>query len=275
MQQELNDKLPIIRVIKNAYVDLFNKKKQYLIMSYLVTIPLFAVQYFFPVKVAYEQFSFANVWINMIVSLPLLLLLGIFLLRLFMLGEKIQFKITPSDLINIFAKTFLYSIALSLVIILVILCVGFLFGLMLVIINSVAGENATSGDVISGLITSAIMIFVLLTVFRTQPTFVSIALNQKTIPMKSAYYYTRDNNWNLILIGIACYAPIIVPTLLILLLNIGPLTSPTPLTMLLSFLLAPLNMMPYALHLSAGSQIYKYLVPYDEEGHNLKMDLPV
>ena len=275
MQEELNDKLPVIKVIKNAYTSLFDKKKQFLIMSYLVTIPLFAVQYFFPVKVAYEQFSSTNVWINIIVSLPLLLLLGIFLLRLFMLGAKNQFKLTPSDLINIFGRTFFYSIALALVIILVILCVGLLFGLMLVIINSVAGENATSGGIISGLITSAIMMFVLLTVFRTQPTFVSIALNQKTIPMKSAYYYTRDNNWNLIFIGIACYVPIVVLTLLILLLNIGSLTSPTPLTMLLSFLLAPLNMMPYALQLSAGSEIYKYLVPYNEEGHNLEIDLTV
>ncbi len=275
MQQDLNDKLPVIKVIKNAYVGLFDKKKQFLIMSYLVAIPLFGVQYFFPVKVAYEEFSSTNVWINMIISLPLLLLLGIFLFRLFMLGAKNQFRITPGDLINMFGRSFLYSIALALVIILVILCVGLLFGLMLVIINSVAGENATSGGVISSLITSVILMFVLLTVFRTQPTFVSIALNQKTLPMKSAYYYTRDNNWNLIFIGIACYAPIMLPTLLILTLNIGTQTSPTPLTMSLSFLLAPLNIMPYALQLSAGTEIYKYLVPYDEEGHNRKMDLTV
>ena len=192
-----------------------------------------------------------------------------------MIGGKNLFKITPRNLLNIFSKSFLYTLALAAVLLLALLSVGLLFALVLVVINSVAGENATNTTMISSIIWMGISLFLILIVFRTLPTFTSIAISDKLITMKNAYYYTRDNNKNFIVIAIACYLPMtMISALLVYIVSeIG--FELEIVNSIIAFIMLPLNIMPYALQLSAGTEIYKKLVPIEEYAHKQNTDMMI
>lgn len=87
--------------------------------------------------------------------------------------------------------------------------------------------------------------------------------------MKTAYYYTRDNNMNLLIIGFASYFPV---ALLSSLLSTGilALDRSIPGAEYLFILILPVFMLPNILIFSAGAEIYKCLVPRD---HHNKMDI--
>lgn len=266
-----NHKLAALTVIKDSYKNLFRHLKSYLIISYGVMLPLFLIKFVTPISIDQNApFSWPLAF-SLFAAIILLILFAIFLYRLFILSRERLFKVTANDLMNMILKSLLYSLALGAVLILAYLSLGLLFGLVLSIINS-AGGNLLSADRIADIITYAIMLFMLLVLFRVQPTFISIALGDKTIAMKSAYYYTRDNNKNLLLIGLACYLPlIIIPGLLIML--DGGTNAATD--SVISLLISPLNFLPYALQISAGSVIYKELVSGQLENQPQKMDITV
>jgi hypothetical protein len=140
--------------------------------------------------------------------------------------------------------------------------------LMLSIIGSVAGEAATNGLIISTITSSVIFSFLILIVLRTQPTFISISVDHTVLQMKSSYYYTRDNNWNLLAIGFLAYVPLLlISTAIMMLINNATLVD-SNVNNILSYLVTPLNLLPFALQTSAGIEIYKYLVPSSIVVHN-------
>ncbi|MBT5072945.1 MAG: hypothetical protein HOJ34_10235 [Kordiimonadaceae bacterium] len=250
-----NHKLAAISVIKDSYKNVLVHLKSYLIISYAVMLPLFLIQASAPINMDPNGSFSWPLTFSLLGASILLILFAIYLYRLFILSNDQIFKVSINDLMKMILKSFLYSIALGAVLILAYLTLGLLFGLVLSIINSAAGGDPLSGARLANIITYSIMLFMLIVIFRVQPTFISIALGHKTIAMKSAYYYTRDNNKNILLIALSCYLPLIISGLLFALNS-----EVNDANNLISFLISPLKMLPYALQLSAGSLIYKELV---------------
>lgn len=252
-----NHKLAAVNVIKDSYKNLLIHLKSYLIISYAVMLPLFVIQFLAPISFEKSGSFSWPLALALLTAGILLILFAIFLYRLFSLDKNRLFKVSINDLLNMLMKSFLYSLALGAVLILAYFSLGLLFGLILSIINSAAGGDPLSGEQLADIISYAIMFFMLIVIFRVQPTFISIALGHKTIEMKSAYYYTRDNNKNLLLIALSCYFPLIVISGLLNVINSEVIAASGS---FISFLISPLEMLPYALQLSAGSVIYKNLV---------------
>ncbi|MBT5186066.1 MAG: hypothetical protein HOH19_08815 [Kordiimonadaceae bacterium] len=272
---DINKKLSVSKILKDAYKNLLSHIKPFLILSYLVMFPLFIARYLFPITISQNQPLSLGLITFLLITLAFILLLSIFLFRLYMFGDKELFKITPIELGKIFQKTFLYTIALVMVILLAFLSVGLLMLLMLSIIGSVAGESAASGVIISTIISSVIFAFLILIILRTQPTFVSIAVNDPLLPMKSAYYYTRDNNWNLLSIGFLAYIPLLLISMGVMMLVDNTTIADSNIHIALSFIVAPINLLPFALQTSAGIGIYKYLVPGSTDVHNVDGNITV
>ena len=252
-----NHKSAAVSVIRDRYRNLLIQLKSYLIISYAVMLPLFFIQFLVPISFE-KSGSFS--WPLALVLLTagiLLILFAIFLYRLFSLDKNRIFKVTMIDLLNMLMKSFLYSLALGAVFILTYFILGLLFGLILSIINSAAESELLSGESLADVISYTIMLFMLLVFSRIQPTFISIALGHKTIEMKSAYYYTRDNNKNLLLIALSCYLLFFVISGLLTVFNSYTNAATNS---VISFILSPLNMLPVALQLSAGCIIYKKMV---------------
>lgn len=267
-----NHKLAAITVIKDSYLNLLTHLKSYLIISYAVMLPLFLIQSLAPISIDQETPFSWQLMVSLLGTSILLILYSIFLYRLFVLGRAPLFKITMDTILRMLLKSFLYSLALGAVLILAYLTLGLLFGLVLSVINSAAGGDLLSGELLANIISYAIMLFMLIVLFRVQPTFISIALDHKTIEMKSAYYYTRENNSNILLIGLACYLPLMIIPGLLIMLNVE---TNTTVDSVISFLISPLNMLPFALQISAGAVIYKKLVLRQLENQPQKMDMTV
>lgn len=275
MIEEKNKVLNPFKIIKKTYQNVFDKFKSYLVLCYVILLPTFIYQYLSPLEIDPERTQFIDVLPRLTFTLIILIILGIFLYRLFMLDREALFKITPQKLLKIFSKSTLYTVVLAIVLLLALLSVGLLFALVLVVINSVAGENSTDTTIISSIIWMGISLFLILIVFRTLPTFTSIAVGDKLIAMKSAYYYTRDNNKNFIIIAISCYLPMTMISALLayIVSNIG--FELTEINLIISFILLPLSILPYALQISAGTEIYKELVPMEQYSKMKNSDMMV
>ncbi len=267
MMDDVNKQLPVIDILKSTYSCLFNNIKAFLILSYSVMAPIYAVNYFLAIDINQQQEFSAQIIFYSLFILLIMLILSIFLYRLFMLGANHHLKLSMAEMTNIFSKTFIYSLALFFVIFLTILCIALLFGLMVSIINATAGDGALNKEIIGTIIKAIIMGFALIVVLRTQPTFISIALKDEMIPMKSAYYYTRDNNVRLLIIGLLSYMPIMALSATAIMLDHSLSEN---LDRFLSFVISPLNLMPYALLLSAGAQTYKYFLTASKEYSDIK-----
>lgn len=261
MQDDQNILLDLKEILTNTYCNIRDHLKSYLILCYVMMLPMSVWQLLSPLKIDIESTGPIDLLPRLLATLVFLLLFSVFLSRLFLLGKERQYKLTPAKLLDIFTKTFIYTLALGGVILLALLSVVLLFGLVLVVINSVAGENAMENTSISTIILFFISAIMMLIVFRTLPTFVSIAIGGKTIQMKSAYYYTRDNGKRLILIAMGCYLPISILSGL-LIMGIAQLgITETTTGAIISFILSPLSLAPFALQTSAGTEIFKTLVP--------------
>ncbi|MDG1438606.1 MAG: hypothetical protein P8P98_06475 [Emcibacteraceae bacterium] len=265
MQSEQNIILDVKSILIKTYGNLRDSLISYMILCYVMMLPMSLWQLISPLAIDTQTTQVIELLPRLLCTLVFLLFFSIFLYRLFLLGKDRQYKVTPSKLIDIFTKTFIYTLALGAVMILALLSVVLLFGLMVSVINSVAGESALENSSISTLILFFISILLMLIVFRTLPTFISIAIGEETIPMKSAYYYTRDNGKRLILIGLGCYIPMsILSGLLIIAIAQLGITGDT-LGAVLSFILSPLSIAPFALQTSAGAEIFKALIPGAKE----------
>ncbi|MCC3861641.1 hypothetical protein [Pseudemcibacter aquimaris] len=248
-------------VLIKAYSNLKDNLKSYCILSYVVMLPLSLLQFIAPLRINPETTSFTEVLLPLLLTLAFLVIFSILLYRQFLMGKDSVFKLPFASFAEKFIKSFAYTIALSLVLILALLSVGLLFGLILVIVNAAAGENATDNIVISTVIWMLMSLFMALVIFRTIPTFANLAVSNTLLPMKSSYYYTRQNNKNLILIAIGCYAPMaMISALLFYIIYSLGLESDVS-TMVISYILMPISLAPFALQVSAGSVLFAELVP--------------
>jgi len=275
MIEDKNKILNPVMIIKKSYQNIFDHFKSYFLLSYVILLPTFIYQYISPLKIDPKATPFLEVFPRLIFTLIILIILSIFLYRLFTLGRDNFFKLTPKNLLDIFSKFFLYTIALAIVLLLALMSIGLLFALVLTVINSVAGENATDTVIISSIVWIIMSLFLLLIVFRTLPTFTSIAIGDKLIAMKSAYYYTRNNNKNFIIIAIACYLPMTMISAFFAYILSNSCIEANSINSIISFVLLPLSIMPYALQLSAGVEIYKELVPMEKYTKMQKTDMMV
>ena len=90
--------------------------------------------------------------------------------------------------------------------------------------------------------------------------------------MKSAYYYTRDNNKKLILIGLFAFIPAMLPSTAALMI-IENFTAEKTTIDLIAYLLFPLILLPNIVVMSAGAEIFKFLVPVGPNEVNNKGDI--
>ena len=275
MIEDKNKILNPVMIIKKSYQNIFDHFKSYFLLSYVILLPTFIYQYISPLKIDPKATPFLEVFPRLIFTLIILIILSIFLYRLFTLGRDNCFKLTPKNLLDIFSKFFLYTIALAIVLLLALMSIGLLFALVLTVINSVVGENATDTVIISSIVWIIMSLFLLLIVFRTLPTFTSIAIGDKLIAMKSAYYYTRKNNKNFIIIAIACYLPMTMISAFFAYILSNSCIEENSINSIIAFVLLPLSIMPYALQLSAGVEIYKELVPMEKYTKMQKTDMMV
>jgi hypothetical protein len=265
MLDDKNIILNLKEVLYNSYSNLRDHAKPYIILCYIVMLPMSLWQLVSPFTIDVQTTQPIDLLPRLLFTLAFLLFFNIFLYRLFLLGKEQQFKLSLTKLFDIFTKSFLYMLALGAVVILALLSVVLLFGLIFVIINSVAGESAMENSSISTIILFFIFSLLMLIVFRTQPTFASIAIGEKIIPMKSAYYYTRDNGKRLILIGLGCYLPLSILSGLLVMGIVALGLSQAYFGTIISFILSPLSLAPFALQTSAGAEIFKTLVPSAKE----------
>ncbi|MDG1708091.1 MAG: hypothetical protein P8H03_04980 [Emcibacteraceae bacterium] len=272
MQEDQNIILDVKSILIKTYGNLRDNLKSYLILCYVMMLPMSLWQMISPLPTDIKILQPIEIMPRLILTLAFLCLFSIFLYRLFLLGKELQFKLSPSKLLRIFTKTFLYSLALAAVLLLALLSVALLFALVIVVINSFAGENAMENMTISTIIIFFISLLLMLIIFRTLPTFTSLAIGEKTILMKSAYFYTRQNGKKLLLIGIGCYFPIsLISTLLVMGLSQMQISGDATGT-IISFILAPLSIAPFALQTSAGAEIFKALIPGAKEHLNTLKD---
>ena len=263
MQETPNKILSPIDVVRRTYQNLMDNLKSYCLLVYVILFPTFASQYFWPVRIDPDT-SKLDIILPLILTFSILVILSIFLFRLFMLGKENLFKLSASKLFDMMSRSFLYSIALAMVLVIALFSVGLLFMLILTIIGSIAGENTINSILVSTIGWIGISFFLMLIIFRTLPTFISIAIGSRTIPMKTAYYYTRENNKSLLIIGICCYLPLTIISAILgyIVGSIG--IENDVIMMLISFMIIPISIAPLALQLSAGSELYKELIPMDD-----------
>ncbi len=270
MDDDLNKSLPVDEIVKKAYSNVRDNLKYILILSYIVMIPVFFASRLLNLGSFEENnINIAGILLYLCVSIAVLLFLNVFSYRLFVLGREKLYKININQLLSMLGKLLLYYIALFAVLFLAVVTLALLMGLIVMIVQAVSGLNTQNNPITTTIFSSFILIFVLLISLRVQPTFISIALNRKAIPMKTSYYYTRDNNMNLLIIGFASYFPVALLSSL-LSTAIVTLEKSAPGAEYLMVLILPLFMLPNILIFSAGAEIFKYLVPKDQ---NHKVDI--
>jgi len=275
MLEEKNKILDPLEIIKRSYTNILDHFKSYLVLCYVILLPTFIYQYISPLKIDPKTTQFIEVLPRLIFTLLILIILGIFLNRLFMLGKEHLFKLTTKSLLEIFSKYLLYTIALSIVLLLALLSIGLLIALILTVINSSIGAKTLGSEIISSLVWVLMALFLSLVVFRTLPTFTSIANGNHLIPMKSAYYYTRNNNKNLVIIALACFLPMTMISALLAYMVSNTGVASNTINSIIAFILLPISILPYALQLSAGVEIYKELVPIEHNSPKQTLDVKV
>tara|TARA_R110002096_G_scaffold257381_1_gene450976 strand:+ start:329316 stop:330143 length:828 start_codon:yes stop_codon:yes gene_type:complete len=273
MIDDKNIPLPIMDILRKAYIAVLNNVKSWLIFSYILAVPIYLISRYLP-EPAIEpmNFDYQSLVFYVAISVIILVVINIFFYRIFMLEKGELFKINTSELLSVFFKMTAYILALLCVLFLAILTLVLLFGLFVTIIQAVFGETALSEAISTTVVNLSMLIVMLLITMRVQPTFISLALNKAVLPMKSAYFYTRDNNKELILIGLFSFIPAMLPSTAALMI-IENFTASEATINLVAYLLFPLLLLPNIMIMSSGAQIYKYLVPTGPDDKNHRMDI--
>jgi len=258
--------LPVMTILKKSYLMVFNNIKIWLIYSYILAIPIFLLS----TVLSQLNYNFLSLSFYITICFIVLISINIFFYRVFALPKKDLFKIDIGEFIKSFLKMATYLLALLCVLFLAILTLGLLLGLIVSIVEEVAGKTALSEALLTTLVTIVMLVFILLITMRVQPTFISIALNKAILPMKSAYYYTRDNNRRIIIIGLLSFIPAMIPSIVgVMIIDVvGP-------SDLLSYFLFPFLLLPSIIIISSGITIYELLVPEDLENENYITDITV
>ena len=272
MSDNINKTLPVLDILKNSYSAVIANIKPFIIFSYVLCAPIYLLSTIMPPAASnIDDVSYTSIITYLILSVIILIIINTFFYRLFSVGKSQLFKINPPQLLKIFSKMAIYLFVLAFLLFITLLAVVLIFGLAVSIVSEIAGDSALSEALMRSVVNFALLIAILLVNMRLQPTFISIAINKVSIPMKSAFYYTRDNNKELILIGLFSFIPALLPSTICFMI-IGMLNLDPNYVNILAFLLFPLLLLPNVLILSAGIEVYKYLLP---EQLNQEMDVSV
>lgn len=259
MQDDKNKLLPVMDILKNAYLTIYTNIKSLIIFSYLLAVPIYLISQFLTMPTAETAtVSYFTIAAYVLISLLILAITNIYFYRLFTLGNENVLKITPDKLFSLSTSMVAYLLALFGILFIALVTVSLIIGVIVSVVNELLGPGRSA--LTSAAANLIILIVMLLINMRLQPTFISIAINEQTLPMKSAYYYTRDNNRELILIGLFSFIPALLPST-VALIFVNNLSLSQNAVVISDFLLFPLLLLPNIVLLSAGVQIYNYLVP--------------
>lgn len=256
-------------ILKNAYLTVYGNFKSLIIFSYLLAVPIYLISQFLTMPTAEAAtVSYFTIAAYILISLLILAITNIYFYRLFMLGKENVLKITPDKLFSVSTSMLTYLLALFGILFIALVTISLIIGVIVSVVNELVGPGGSS--LISAAANLIILIVMLLINMRLQPTFISIAVNVQTLPMKSAYYYTRDNNRELILIGIFSFIPALLPST-VALMFVNNLSLTQNAVVITDFLLFPLLLLPNVVLLSAGVQIYNYLVPQNNSNLDIRI----
>ncbi len=266
MEFEQNRSLLILGILKSAYINVLSNVKKILIGSYILALIVSVLSFVLPSTPTGPSPDNYLIFITYLCAGMLMhVLLSTFLSRLLILGPQKLLKINLTQLLTILGKTFIYLMVLIFLLFLAMVALLLFIGLITSIVNGVTGQVILPEQILAPVVNIAMLAVTLLIFMRLQPTFISIAINKAVIPMKSAFFYTRNNNKELIGISLLGFIPSMMPLMLIYwVINAANITLLSG--DILALLLFPLLLLPNIIVLSAGIEIYKILVPLEESG---------
>lgn len=272
MQLEQNITLNIFDCLRCAYQNIVTYFKEILIGSYLLGIVIYLASFVMP-KVPTESHPDNYIIFIVYVSVGLMVhvFLSLIIYRLLSLGKDQFLKITSTKVLSILSKMFLYSIGLMCLLFLAMLALLLFVGLITAIINETSGQTLLSNNILEPIVNITMLAVSLLIMMRLQPTFISLATDASLIPMKSSFYYTRDNTKKFIAIGLLGFIPSLMPSLIIFgLINILDLTFLSG--DIIALLVFPFLLLPNLVILSTGLEVYKTLVA-DQENNEVDISI--
>lgn len=260
MIDDRNISLPVAEIIKRSYKGLTNNIKSIMVFSYLLAIPVYLVSKLLPSPAnGYQEASPVAIVLYFVVCFAILIVVNIFFYRLFILQKGQFFKITVEELMGAISRIAAYLLALLGVLFVTLVTAILFIAVIVSVFTELGALNEAGGAVVNLIANLLILSMIMLINMRIQPTFISIAANGKVLPMKSAYYYTRDNNKPLLVIGLLCMLPALALSSIIYMgVQVSEVSSLG--ADLLNFALFPLLLLPNILLFSAGAEIYKFLV---------------
>ncbi|MFC7048252.1 hypothetical protein [Emcibacter nanhaiensis] len=286
MTQPEQKTLPVLRVVKEAYLTFRANLKQHIFLSYIFYLPL-TLFLFAPELLVIKYMTLADGQIAYHLSkLQLSYLAASFLIfvaltmlffRLHLLGRDNFLKFSLPDLGRILVKYLLYLAAMIILLMIFVIMVTTVLGLVLSIVAGISGLDLAPqhNRALAMTIATAISLLTVGISFRMMMTFISIAENRKFIPFKEAWYYTRNNGVALFL----CFLLTFLPAWLVymacfnllaaLLATTGNGTATIDPTFIVAqYVLCPIIFAPGSLFCAGLTQAYAYLVgPRKDTGH--------
>lgn len=269
MIDDRNISLPVAKIVRNSYSGLIKNIKSIVIFSYLLAIPVYLVSKLLPSPAnGSQEASPIAIVLYFVVCFAILVIVNIFFYRRFTLHEGQILKITVKKLIRIVGRIAAYLLALLGVIFITLVTAILFIAVIVSVFTELGALNETGGAVVNVIANLLILSLIMLINMRIQPTFISIATGNNTLPMKSAYYYTRDNSKSLIMIGLLCILPALALSSALYMGIQALVVSPVS-TDLVNFALFPFLLLPNILLFSAGAEIYKVLIPnaFDQQSN--------
>lgn len=270
MQEQPLDQLPVLSIIQASYRDFFTQIKSHVILSYLISLPFFLINFMGWVRLPNLQtadmtdsFTFGLLF-YMGGYLLAISLLVVFYFRLFTLGQENFLKISLPKLANIYGRTLIYSIMAAGLILIALLCLSLIGGLVISIIAGIfamAQQQITLINFIIGIITLGLTFTIAL---RLQPTFISLAIGKTPLPFKTSWFFTAGHSWNIFLI---CAAALLLPYICgtiaqyfaIILTNVsalkGQVSNMSTARYVIFYLLSPISLASVALVSAASCNI--------------------
>lgn len=205
--------LPIVTIIKASYRDFFDQIKSHVILSYLISLPFFLAKILGWINLpailsqnAQGIFTLPLI-IYMIASLLLFALMVIFYFRLYSLERYNFLKINLHNLADIYGNTLMYGIMAAGLLIIATICLTLMGGLLASIITNILSLGGDQLAVVNSMWMIVMMIMVLILIFtislRLQPTFISIAQGQRSLPFKTSWFHTTGHSRDIFLISAA------------------------------------------------------------------------
>lgn len=256
-----NKSLPVLDIIQLSFANIFAKIKSIFILSYAIALFVYGFTMLLPNPAnSPEEASFLARASYLLLFFTLLLMISISFYRLLASDIRSYRDLIPDKPIIVILKMILYLAGLLFLLFVAELAVSLLFLLIAAIANNISDTQILNESNLPPLVYFTMLVVSLLILMRLQPTFISIATNRTFIPMKSSYYYTRDNNKALVLIGLFSFAPAMMPIVIVFYAISGG-NGAVIAGNIVTFLVFPLFLLPYLAVLSAGIEVNKYLLP--------------